>query len=732
MTKKNFKTLILFFLLLISIPLYATTAQEGSPVDPVGIGVTQLNWRWPNSQTILFAEPESYPTYIPVIFHPTEPKAIGPFGGSVTALAISPTPPYVVYAGTYGGGLFISADRGKSWIYSSKGLTNPYVLSLVIDPLNPEILYAGTYGNGVFKSINAGLSWQPTGPGLNEIPIVYSLVIDPKEPNNLYAATRNSGELGGGGVYASTNGGASWQARNIGLGERYVYDLAIDPSNPYVLFAATHERGVYKTYNAGFDWTNVNIGILDRSARTLLIDPSSPNIIYLGTWHGESIYKSDNGGGSWFSSSYGIFPAKVYSSAIDPVNPQTLYAATYFRGVFKSVTGGTNWTQVGLPLDFVYSLDIDPANHNTILAGTMNNGIYRSENGGSDWSSSQHGLSATSITSIVMASASSPAVYVGTNGSGLFSTSDNGESWSALSSVVDDKYIYSILQIPTSPNILYTGTRSGGVYKSEDGGTTWRAMNIGLPVVSTAQAGYLTQGSVRLEPLLPEQGLWNEFDEAENEVLPANISDEIAVSILSSAADPNDPSNLYLGTSSGVYKSQNAGGYWSGSGLGGRVISSLVIDPFQSNNILAATSAAAGSLFKSTTAGSSWVPANTGLIGLGINSIWSDPNRANVFFAATDSGIYKSENGGTVWNPSGLAGQWVYSISGSPTNPFALYAGTNSGLYKSNNYGRDWASAHPSLTSKAVRTLLAHPTAEQTLYLGTTNNGVFLWTQFEQ
>jgi hypothetical protein len=77
----------------------------------------------------------------------------GPEGGMVFALAIDPSAPTTVYAGSGpGGGVFKSTNGGASWSAVNTGLTNTSVLALAIDPLTPSTVYAGTNGGGVFVS----------------------------------------------------------------------------------------------------------------------------------------------------------------------------------------------------------------------------------------------------------------------------------------------------------------------------------------------------------------------------------------------------------------------------------------------------------------------------------------------------------------------------------------------------------------------------------------------------
>src|SRR3990172_1064061 len=101
---------------------------------------------------------------------------IGPGGGTVRVLAIDPSAPSTIYAGTYGGGVFRSTDGGPTWGPINTGLSNLYVFALAIDPSAPSTLYAGTDGEGVFKSTNGGTSWSGTGLTNQS---VLALAIDP-------------------------------------------------------------------------------------------------------------------------------------------------------------------------------------------------------------------------------------------------------------------------------------------------------------------------------------------------------------------------------------------------------------------------------------------------------------------------------------------------------------------------------------------------------------------------
>ena len=103
----------------------------------------------------------------------------GPYGGDVMALAINPTTPGTLYAGTDGGGIFKSTDAGGTWSAVNTGLTSPNVRTLAINPTTPATLYAGTvFGAGVFKSTNSGATWTVANTGLTSHYVV-SLAINP-------------------------------------------------------------------------------------------------------------------------------------------------------------------------------------------------------------------------------------------------------------------------------------------------------------------------------------------------------------------------------------------------------------------------------------------------------------------------------------------------------------------------------------------------------------------------
>lgn len=154
----------------------------------------------------------------------------------VRALAIDPSQPEILYAGTFPG-VYQSRDAGLTWTLRSDGLVDIEVLALAVDPSNPAVVYAGTR-EGVFKSTDQGTTWSPSSAGLGTSQVT-GLAIDPFDSQRLFAGTVR-------GVYVSRDSAASWSEANQGLpADLAVFDFAFDPDPNGPVCAATGD-GAYR------------------------------------------------------------------------------------------------------------------------------------------------------------------------------------------------------------------------------------------------------------------------------------------------------------------------------------------------------------------------------------------------------------------------------------------------------------------------------------------------------
>jgi photosystem II stability/assembly factor-like uncharacterized protein len=320
--------------------------------------------------------------------------------------------------------------------WTTNGPEGRQIFSLAIDPTNPATLYAGTSGGGVFKSSDGGGSWTAVNTGLDTTFVITALVVDPAAPAKLYAGTGLglvSGDASG--VFKSTNGGQSWTAVNAGLTSVYgstppsVFALAIDSSAPATLYASTY-GGVFKTTNGGGSWRAINTGLTGTGnapiISALAIDPSAPATIYAGSgynnefWFGSGVFKSTNGGVSWSRINAGLTDSSVFSLAMDPFAPATLYAGTA-GGVFRSTNGGGNWSAVntGLTSTDVTALAIDPSAPATLYAGTSRGGVFKSHDSGGSWTAMNAGLANSTVNGFAIGR-SAPASLHAATGSGVY------------------------------------------------------------------------------------------------------------------------------------------------------------------------------------------------------------------------------------------------------------------------------------------------------------------------
>lgn len=174
-----------------------------------------------------------------------------------------------------GKGIYRSANGVDDWQNRATGLPADGLLTLAAAP--DGTLYAGGFSNTIYRSGDNGDTWTATG--LAE----YSVgTIAFGANGEVFAGTSQ-------GVFVSTDGGASWTARNSGLANTLVRALAVDEVGK--LYAATSGRGVFKTINNGECWWEVNNGLSLRFVTTLFIDANGR--LYAGT-AGDGVFRTTN------------------------------------------------------------------------------------------------------------------------------------------------------------------------------------------------------------------------------------------------------------------------------------------------------------------------------------------------------------------------------------------------------------------------------------------------------
>jgi photosystem II stability/assembly factor-like uncharacterized protein len=219
-----------------------------------------------------------------------------------TDLVLDPTSPAgkrTLYLAAMGAGVFKSSDDGRSWHACSEGLgKRPFAWRLVRLPDGRLYLLAcrglrnGSVIDGaVFTSVDSAASWRSVQlpEGVN---FPNDLAFDPQEPQRLYLAcwpTLTGAQQTGGGLYRSTDGGATW--KNIFNPNAHVYGVAVDPASPATVFLTTFEGAVCRSDDRGETWRRLE-GYDFKWAKQPILDPHHPGRLYVTTfgssvWYGQ-------------------------------------------------------------------------------------------------------------------------------------------------------------------------------------------------------------------------------------------------------------------------------------------------------------------------------------------------------------------------------------------------------------------------------------------------------------
>ena len=307
------------------------------------------------SMTICFALSPGECVADLISWHAT--NTIPTIGDQIYSLAVSPTAPQILYAGS-NKGVYKSVTGGSSW--SASGLQQWLVLALAISPSNPQLIYAGTWGSGLYISTDGGVSWNPAGdPNF----LVITLTIDKSNPQVIYAGTMDMG------VFKSINGGTTWSL--VRPGSSFTFFVTIDPADSQHLYVGDWS-GVVESVDGGRNWNPVAGGSIG-TAFQLMIDPTDTRVVYAASLKG-GVFKTIDGGARWSSINNGLPGLATNDLAIDPSNPQLLYLPTP-KGAFRSVNGGNNWSAIDYGLDSssiasIYLIVIAPSDHQTLYALT--------------------------------------------------------------------------------------------------------------------------------------------------------------------------------------------------------------------------------------------------------------------------------------------------------------------------------------------------------------------------
>ncbi|MDZ7292767.1 MAG: T9SS type A sorting domain-containing protein [candidate division KSB1 bacterium] len=631
-------------------------------------------------------------------------------GGRVSALAINPKNPEIVYAGAATGGVFKSVDRGATWkpIFDEQAVLP--IGDIVIDPQNPEVLYVGTGeangghnnfpGAGVFKSTDAGASWQLVG--LENTTSIGRIVVDPVNSNRVYVAAIGSyfGSDPERGVYRSTDAGKSWKKVLSVNDSTGAIDLIINPQNPSTLFAAVWERvrrhnrshltgessGIYRTDDGGNTWqrlgtTNGLPGPSPTIGRIgLAICAKQPENLYalytINSTYG-ALYRSKDGGRSWtrtdpnnaLQSGFGTFSWYFGNVRVHPDDPEQVFVLDV--SFMASFDGGRTWPikygYGGGPIDLHvdhHALVFDPADSKRLIVGN-DGGINISHNSGYQWIKVE-ALPVTQFYHITIDPSNPQRLYGGTQ--------DNGTIRTLSGALNDWEGIYGgdgfyVLVDPGNPNIIYAEYQWGGLGKSTDGGRSFHNALTGIdpneptnwstPVVmDPSNSNVLYYGSNRVYRTVDGANSWQPISD---NLTDARSSRPLLGTVTTIAVAPSNPAVIYAGTDdSHVWVTADSGATWReiSAALPYRWVTRVAVDHTDARIAYVTFSGLKWNspqphVFRTTDMGTTWEDISSNLPDAPVNTIVIDPRYPNLLYVGTDVGAFYSRDYGKHWLPLG-------------------------------------------------------------------------------
>ncbi len=363
---------------------------------------------------------QSVRTVDPSLYAALRWRNIGPFrGGRAVAVAGVAGDPRTFYFGAVGGGVWKTANAGRTWSPVMDAQPVASIGAIAVAPSDPRTVYVGSgeadmrsdivHGNGMYRSSDAGATW--TRIGLEDSRQIGRVIVDPHDPGTLLVAALGHayGPNDMRGVYRSTDGGASWTRTLFHDRDTGAIDLAGD-SQMHVVYASLWQTrrppwnvyppsngpgsGLYKSADGGITWAPVRgngfpsdgVGKIG-----LAVAPSDPNRVYaIVDAKAGGLYRSDDAGATWRLADKdprlwqrGWYFCHV---TVDPKNADLVYVSD--TSFYRSTDGGASFRSIkGSPDgDDMHQLWIDPADGSRMVLGS-DQGASVSIDGAATWSS---------------------------------------------------------------------------------------------------------------------------------------------------------------------------------------------------------------------------------------------------------------------------------------------------------------------------------------------------------
>lgn len=627
----------------------------------------------------------------------------------------------------------------------------------------PMVFYYGATGGGIWKTTDGGINWEVVSDGsVFGTGSVGAIALSDSDPNTIYVGMGEPAIRGntshGDGVYKSADGGKTW--KRVGLEDtRQISRIRVHPKNPDIVYVAAQghvwgpneQRGIFRSKDGGKTWERVLYRGPKAGACDLTMDPTNPAVLYAGLW-------------------------EAYRK------PWTLESGGATSGIFKSVDGGDNWTEItrnpGLPVGTIgiSGITVSPANPERVWAiiEAEEGGVFRSENGGRTWTrvNDERRLRqrAWYYSRIYADPKSADTVYV--LNTGFYRSNDGGRTYNGISVPHGDNHDLWIA--PDDPNRMIE-SNDGGSNVSFNGGRSWTEQD-----QPTAQFY-----RVALDNDFPYHIYGAQQDNSTVRIASRNTEGGIGTSDWYDvgggesgwiAPSPKDSEIVFAGSYGGLTtrydhrtgQLRDINPYPNNPmGAGADVLKyrfqwnfPLVFSPHDSETLYLA----ANVLFKSTNEGQSWdiispdltrndktkqgpsggpiTKDNTSIEYYDtIFTVMESSLQAGTIWIGTDDGLVQlTRDGGKNWTnvtpPASAMPEWIQinSIEASSNDPATAYVAATMYkyddnrpyLYRTNDYGKTWKKIVNGIPETTfTRVIREDPNKRGLLYAGT-ETGVYI------
>jgi photosystem II stability/assembly factor-like uncharacterized protein len=609
-----------------------------------------------------------------------KPVSDGFFGGSIGAVAIAPSDPSVVYAGTGeetvrgnvspGAGMWKSTDAGKTW--TRIGLDDSQHIGRIrVHPANPELLYVAVMGHafgpsdqrGVYRSKDGGKTWERI-LFVNRDSGAVDLALDPTNPRILYASTwrfrrgphffESGGE--GSALWKSTDGGDTWKelSRNKGMpkGTLGIIGVCVSLSSPQNVYAIVEAKdgGVYRSRDGGDTWqrTSDSADLRQRAwyYSRIYADPKDEDAVYVCNVR---FHKSKDGGKTW--SAIPTPHGDNHDLWIAPNDPRRMIEAND-GGVNVTTDGGASWTaQSNQPTAQFYRVSVDNDFPYRLLGPQQDNSAVRIRHrttgagiGQRDWEPTAGGESG-----YIVADPKNPDIVYGGSYGGLLTVVNHrtGEvrdvnPWPDNPMGSGDaelkhrfQWNFPIFFSPHDPNKLYAASQV--LMVSTDRGASWRAISPDLTRNDKSK-----------------------MQSSGGPITKDNTSVEYYGTIFYADESPLEPGVLWTGSDDGlIHVSRDGGQNWADV-TPKDLPAWIMINEIDASPLDKGTAYVAATMYKSddfrpylyktSDYGKSWTKIVEGIPADQFTRvIRADEKRRGLLFAGTERGAYVSFDGGAHW-----------------------------------------------------------------------------------